>query len=276
MRPIQKISFVVNGGKPGAEHLVKNLASSAKKAGVETTIIEDYPLPEDALRGADACCVIGGDGTLLGVVAEAIKHDVYVLGVNLGKLGFLATFSPQGAVSHFARFLKGEYSLSERSLLQCITGEGEESLALNDLVIKNRHSSLIYLDVLADGRRVTEYACDGLILSTPTGSTAYNLSANGPIVHPECGVIAMTPICPHTLSNRTVIFPAQTELTIHCLSNPSKADLTRDGRPAGAGEGIFPLKINQAKPTLSLMTEPNGSYFSVLRNKLRWGEGIDE
>jgi NAD+ kinase len=271
---IQSIAFVVNRTKPGATELVVSLSHIAAAEGIKSAVLCDYPLCENALEGFDVCCVIGGDGTLLGVVTEAVRHDVLVLGVNLGKLGFLATFSPKRAIDAFSSFLQGNFEINERTLLESLSGDGERALALNDIVIKNQHSSLILLDVVADGRQVTEYSCDGLIISTPTGSTAYNLSANGPIIHPQASALAMTPICPHTLSNRTLIFPASTEIEISCLGDSAKASLTRDGRPAaGQGRGIFPLKVRTASERLRLMSEPNGSYYNVLRSKLRWGEG---
>src|SRR5262249_28113680 len=157
-------------------------------------------LPKGWLNGCDACCVIGGDGTLLGVARESARAQVPIIGVNRGSLGFLTTFSDDEALVHFAGLLGGAFHIDHPTMLDCSTRPGLHDLALNDVLIKDEvNLRLVRLEVVADGKLVTEYTCDGLIFSTPTGSTAYNLSASGPIVHPSAGVIAITPICPHTL-----------------------------------------------------------------------------
>ena len=126
-----------------------------------------------------------------------------IIGVNRGSLGFLTTFSAEEAATSLPALLAGDFRLAHRSILDCSTGPGRHDLALNDVLIKAEiNSRIVRLEVVADDDLVTEYLCDGLIFATPTGSTAYNLSAGGPLVHPDAEVIAMTPICPHTLSNR--------------------------------------------------------------------------
>src|SRR5581483_1562545 len=151
-----------------------------------------FPLPRGFLKNFDACCVIGGDGTLLGVARESAEQRVPIIGVNRGSLGFLTTFSADEARAHFAELLKGAFQIERRAMLDCSTGPGSHDLALNDVLIKDEvNSRLVRLEVFADDELVTEYMCDGLIFSTPTGSTAYNLSAGGPIVHPGADVIAM-------------------------------------------------------------------------------------
>ena len=244
----------------------------AKGCAVKTSITTEFPVPEDFLKNAEACCVIGGDGTLLSVVPSCIKWNVPVFGINQGKLGFLATFSAQEASDGFKEILEGNYQISERSMLQCHTANGKQAIALNDVVVKSQlPSRLIALEVLSNEHLVTQYYCDGLIFATPTGSTAYNLSAGGAIVHPRAKVLALTPICPHTLSNRGLILPDDTELRVRCLDNPTAALLSLDGQILFKDEPIFPINISKTKQPLSLLLMPYYSHFHILRNKLNWG-----
>jgi NAD+ kinase len=166
-----------------------------------------FPLPAGFLRGCDACCVIGGDGTLLGVVREAALEEVPIIGVNRGSLGFLTTFSPDEARLEFDGLLKGSFHVDNRAMLECSVADGGPKPRAERRPHQGRaQHRLVHLEVFADGELVTDYLCDGLIFSTATGSTAYNLSAGGPSSTPPPNVIAMTPICPHTLTNRSIIF----------------------------------------------------------------------
>lgn len=223
MKPIRRLAFVVNEGKEGAPALARALATMAKKSGVTYKLTTRFPVPRGYLKNVDACCVIGGDGTLLGVARESATYQVPIIGVNRGSLGFLTTFSADEARAQFGAVLAGAFKIDHRSMLECSTGGGARDLALNDVLLKDEvNSRLVRLEVSADGELVTDYTCDGLIFSTPTGSTAYNLSAGGPILHPSAGVIAMTPICPHTLSNRSIIFRGGVKLRVFNRSADSR------------------------------------------------------
>jgi NAD+ kinase len=219
--------------------------------------------------------VIGGDGTLLGVAREAAQEQVPIIGVNRGSLGFLTTFSADEARAHFAALLAGDYRIAHRSMLDCSTGSGAHDLALNDVLIKDEiNSRLVRLEVRADGELVTDYTCDGLIFSTPTGSTAYNLSAGGPIIHPDAEVIAMTPICPHTLSNRSIIFRHGVRLRVYNRSENAKLLVAMDGqRNLVVCEGS-PVEISVSPLTLPLAQSVGYSHFSVVRTKLKWSGGF--
>jgi len=231
MQPIRRLAFVVNEQKAGAPELGRMLMATAREAGVEIDHTVRFPLPEGFLKGFDACCVIGGDGTLLGVVGAAAREQVPVIGVNRGSLGFLTTFSAEEARAHFAELLTGVYRIATRALLDCSTGPGQHDLALNDVVIKDEvNSRLVRLEVLAGAELVTDYYCDGLIFTTPTGSTAYNLSAGGPLIYPTADVIAMTPVCPHTLSNRSIIFRNDVKLRVFNRTASSRLLVTMDGQ----------------------------------------------
>jgi NAD+ kinase len=272
MKSIRSITFAVNSSKPGAAAVAESLAALAKREGVETRITKDYPLAADALIGQDLCCAIGGDGTLLGVLDAALESGSAVLGINLGKLGFLATFTEDEAANDLPALIKGNYSIAERSVLCCTTAKGKTVCGLNDVVIKETQGSgLIRLCVSANGNPVSEYHCDGLIFSTPTGSTAYNLSAGGPIIGPKVSAIAMTPICPHTFGNRSVIFDHSTDIKIESGEAGPCPRITIDGRVRFEADGNFPIEVTVAEKKFRLMQNPDHSHFAIVRDKLNWG-----
>lgn len=275
MPPIRKLAFVINVEKAGAAELGGVLTGIAERAGVRLKQTSTFPVAAGYLKGQDACCVIGGDGTLLGVVREAAREQVPIIGVNRGSLGFLTTFSADEARADFAALLEGSYGVAHRSMLDCSTGPGSHDLALNDVLIKEEvNSRLVRLEVHADGELVTDYMCDGLIFSTPTGSTAYNLSAGGPIIHPNAEVIAMTPICPHTLSNRSIIFRHDVRLRVYSRGENSKLLVAMDGqRNLVVCEGS-PVEISVSALKLQLAQRVDYSHFSVVRTKLRWSGGF--
>lgn len=272
MRAIQTITFAVNTTKPGAQKAASFLAGIAECEGVQTRITTDYPLPANALDGQDLCCAIGGDGTLLGVLDAALESGAAVLGVNLGKLGFLATFTQEEAGGDLPRLIQGDYSIAERTVLECQTQNGESVYGLNDVVLKETDGSgLIRLQVASNGNPVSEYHCDGLIFSTPTGSTAYNLSAGGPIIGPRVRAVAMTPICPHTLGNRSVIFDHSSKISVTHLEPGPCPRITIDGRVSFKSEHNFPIQISVAERPFRLMQNPDHSHFAIVRDKLNWG-----
>jgi NAD+ kinase len=239
---------------------------------VATHILKGYPLTADALTGQDLCCAIGGDGTLLGVLDAALESGSAVLGINLGKLGFLATFTEAEAARDLPALIQGNYSIAERSILSCTNAKGDCIYGLNDVVIKETQGSgLIRLCVSANGNPVSEYHCDGLIFSTPTGSTAYNLSAGGPIIGPKVSAIAMTPICPHTFGNRSVIFDHSTQIKIESGELGPSPRITIDGRVRFELDGNFPIEVTVAKKKFRLMQNPDHSHFAIVRDKLNWG-----
>jgi NAD+ kinase len=277
MKPIRKLAFVINEQKQGAPELAQALMAMAKKAGAKIKHTAEFPLPAGYLKGFDACCVIGGDGTLLGVARESAQSQVPIIGVNRGSLGFLTTFSADEARAQFAALLGGAYQVAWRSLLDCSTGPGRHDLALNDVLIKDElNSRLVRLEVFADEELVTDFSCDGLIFSTPTGSTAYNLSAGGPIIHPGAEVIAMTPICPHTLSNRAIIFQHGVRLRVFNRGDHSRLLVAIDGQRNLVTCESTPMEISLSKLKLPLAQRVDYSHFSVVRTKLKWSGGFTE
>ncbi len=275
MSPIRHLAFVVNAQKSGAAEIADDLMAIARGAGTTVTQTQEFPVPADFLRGVDACCVIGGDGTLLGVAHAAAEVNVPIIGVNRGSLGFLTTFSAEEARTYLADLLAGHFSVAERALLDCSTAPDRHDVALNDVLIKDEsHSRLVELQVHANGELVTTYTCDGLILSSPTGSTAYNLSAGGPLIHPDAEVIALTPICPHTLSNRSIIFRQDVKLRVTPRHDDACLLVAMDGqRNIRICEGN-PVEITVSALRLKLVNRESYEHFAVVRTKLKWSGGV--
>lgn len=270
MSSIRKIALVVNLGKAGARELAGELAAVAASCGVEAVVTESHPVPSGFLAGCDACCVLGGDGTLLGVVGEAVKHGVPIFGINRGKLGFLANYPAETAAKDFAEILSGRYQRSELALLECVTADGRVFHALNDVVIKTREVfRMAKLGVYGEQGFVNTYRADGLVFATATGSTAYNLGAGGPLIVPGAEVFAMTPICPHTLTNRSVIFPSSSVIRVEKEDTESPVVVSVDGLDPLSG-GLFPLTLRVAAKRLPILRPHGLSPFDILRAKLKW------
>lgn len=235
-------------------------------------------LPELAAGSAcDLLVALGGDGTLLSV-ARRSPGGPPILGVNLGRLGFLTEVARDGLYPALVEVLAGEYRLEPRSLFQVSLersdGRRRSYLALNDAVLaKTALSRIIELHLSVDGRPVSRYRADGLVVSTPTGSTAYNLSAGGPILHPELAVAVLTPICPHTLTLRPLVVPDTSRIEISLETPSESVYLTVDGQEGD--EMAFGDRVvvqRHADSALLVRTGHPRSIFEGLRSKLHWGE----
>ena len=271
MEPLSRIAIVTNANKVGAVEAASALEAIAQAEGVEVRSTAKFPPSEGFLEGVDACFVVGGDGTLLGMLDEAVRLNVPVAGVKHGQLGFLATFSPEDLRHQLPPIFRGAYQVRRRSLLRCKFGSGDSRLALNDIVVKSGSDSrLARLAVRVEYEPVAEYACDGVIFSTPTGSTAYNLAAGGPLVHPAAHVVVMTPISAHTLTSRSVVFPRETRLFVESVGEQDPPTVAADGQDAYTGANPLPLEVVVPEETFPLLEEKNHSHFRVLRNKLKW------
>ena len=225
---------------------------------------------------ADFLIVLGGDGTLLSVARTVGELGVPILGVNVGDLGFLTATTLDEMLPALDTFLKGGMVIEERMMLAArVVRNGAlagESLALNDAVImKSAMSRIINLSVGVEGQDATRYRADGLIISTPTGSTAYCLSAGGPIVFPTMDAIILTPICAHTLTNRPIVLPGSHRVEVTLLSN-QEAMLTVDGQVGFGLRQHDVVTVSRAAPRIRLVRFPQKHFFSVLRTKLKWGE----
>lgn len=273
-KPIKRLAFVLNQTKSGASELLDRLKEVALKRGVEIRETSEFPVPDGFLEGMDACCVIGGDGTFLSVAAESTRRQVPLIGVNRGTLGFLTTYTAEEIEEALPAVLDGAYKVRSRGLLECRTHEDHMDLALNDVVIKAASVSRIaHLNVFADDEFVTTYICDGLIFSTPTGSTAYTLSAGGPLVHPESKVISLTPICPHALSNRSIIFPEDVELRVENAYPNERLMVAVDGQRNLSTSKDCPIRIRHSSQRLPIAQKVDYSHFNVVRRKLKWSGG---
>lgn len=267
--PIRTLALAVNRDKPGAEAIVAEIDRAASAAGVAVRHV-GWPIEQSKLRGADACCVVGGDGTFLGVAEAAALEGVPLFGINRGKLGFLAAYPADDVAASVRSVLAGDFRREERALLEARFADGSVALALNDVVIKTRDVfRMARLAVSADGEPVNTYRADGLIVATPTGSSAYNLAAGGPLISPAASVIALTPLCAHTLSNQPVVFSSEAELKVESLDQVPLG-LSVDGRGTLDASTRLPLVIRTAKVRLGIIRPAALSHFDVLRSKLRW------
>ena len=272
MKPLKKIAIIINTSKPGAKNLAAVLDEIAQNSGVSLVKTSEFPCPSGFIEGVDVCFVVGGDGTLLGMMNEAVRHEVPVVGIRHGQLGFLATFSPEEMEDSLPVLFSGGYRIRHRSMIGYQEAGGASKFALNDLVIKSgTNGRLARFSVQMENERVADYACDGIVFSTPTGSTAYNLAAGGPIAHPDAKVVMMTPISAHTLTSRSVVFPAGVSLQVKALDHVNDPLISADGQPAFAKTPDFPIQISLAEKTFPLLELNDHSYFRVLRNKLKWG-----
>jgi NAD+ kinase len=280
----QTIGLIAHTGKPGAAELVRRLRGEFEQAGVRVrletataSLIGAEAHGDIAALGheTDLLVVLGGDGTILNVVSnlgDAIKP---VFGINIGSLGFLTCLNSSAAQEAVSAIVKGDYAYSERVLVTVEIGrEGDwrhEALGLNDVVIsRGEISRLIRLRTRVNGEALTEYNADGLVIATPTGSTAYSLSAGGPILAPQSGVFVITPICPHVLTNRSVIVEDRSTIEVEASEPEQPVYLTIDGRSPRNLEFGQTVRIQKAAKTLPLAVLSGVSFFNVVRQKLKW------
>jgi len=232
---------------------------------------------EDVPKGCDLMIVLGGDGTLLSAARAIAGLEIPLFAVNLGGLGFLTAITVEDMFPELERALDGERRVSLRRMLHVDVFRGDRKVAeyeaLNDAVLsKAAIARIMDIDVFANSRLVCAYKADGLIISTPTGSTAYSLSAGGPVIYPTVGALCLTPICPHTLTNRPLIVPSEMTLTIFNKAEDQDAFLTIDGQ---VGEPLMKndrMECRISDNSLHLIRPPKTMFFDVLRQKLKWGE----
>lgn len=240
----------------------------------------DHPSALGYLDGCDALVVLGGDGTLLTAARYAAPRRIPMLSVRFGGFGFLAEAEPEETQTAVWRVLQGDYVLDERSMLEallCRSGsEVARDLALNDVVItRGALSRVVLLRTETEHGLLSVYSADGVIVSTPTGSTAYSLSAGGPLVHPLLGVILVTPICPHSLNARSVLLPNSAEVKL-TLESSDEAMLTLDGQvgyPVSAGDVVL---VRRAAICARLISFGKESFFDRLQSRLRWGDRFSQ
>lgn len=267
---VRTVAFVVNRSKPQAKKLVERLMRKVESLGGAALLIEDYPMHRGQLEGVQLCCTVGGDGTLLGAVEEAAHTAVPLLAINTGNLGFLALDYNEDLEKRLEAIFRGDYHTETRMLLSCKSSSGQAGLALNDVVLKCPSACRLgHFFVCADGEELTHIDGDGLIIATPTGSTAYNLSAGGPLVHPKAEVILLTPICSHRLSDRTILLPPSTSLSLRFDKAKDVPHVSLDGRSFDPGKAPVELVVTVSGQSVRLICSPDYNFVSVLRRKLK-------
>jgi NAD+ kinase len=281
----QRIGLIGNAGKAASAGIVRTAARLIRRAGrqvfcdaatAKLARFKTEVLPDAAAlaRATDLLLVFGGDGTMLRTARLIAGSPTPMLGVNIGGLGFLTAVPSSELAAALKSVWQGEFRFESRALIEaCGTGNGKviKKNALNDVVIsRGAVSRLISLDVSVDGEPVTRYRCDGLIISSPTGSTAYSLAAGGAIVLPTADVFALTPICPHALSNRSIILPLSSTLRIKPVSTSMETLLSADGELIGALEAGDEITIRRSRSAVRLVHLRDSSFLEALRRKLHW------
>jgi len=270
---------------PRVAEPMRLLAEHLARAGVDViaSVEKDLDLParqvaETGLaRQADLIIAIGGDGTMLRAARLAHNHDVPLLGVNRGRLGFLADITPADMLQSVDLVLAGEYGREQRLLLEATRvrrGQiDERAIALNDVVLQRRDTGrMVDFETRIASRLVNSHSGDGLIVATPTGSTAYALSCGGPIIEPALDAVVLVPICPHTLSDRPIVVPAGHAIEVCVLERAdTRAEVTADGYALGELVPEDRLLIRQAHKKITLIHPPGYDFYEILRSKLHWG-----
>lgn len=232
---------------------------------------------EQLAQHSDILLVLGGDGTLLAAARVAAPRRIPILPINMGSLGFLTSFTVEELYPALEETLAGRSSMSERVMLQVELLRGSTVLdlqhVLNDAVVnKSTLARMIELELFIDDDFVCRYRADGLVVATPTGSTAYSLSAGGPIVHPSVEAFVITPICPHTLTDRPVVVRDSSSIEVKLAENSESVFLTLDGQKGIPMQSEDRIRITRSPQFLKLIQPPKKSYFEILRSKLKWGE----
>jgi NAD+ kinase len=285
MVPGKRIGIAVKGQQPGLASLLRTVLETLRDRGIDVVVETEGAelLSEgeaaagsrsEVLEGADLVVVLGGDGTTLAVVRAIGSRDIPVLGINLGQLGFLTDVAPDEARSALERVLDGEFEILERSRLEVrhLNLSGDPELILNDAVFTKGTAlaRMIELRATVDGACIGTYRSDGLIVSTPTGATAYNLSAGGPLVDPDLNAMILTPICPHTLSHRPFVLPDDRGVEVE-LCSQEEALVTLDGQvglPLCPGDRV---RIGRSPHPARFVVVTGHDPFETLRTKLGWG-----
>ncbi len=286
----QTIALLGRGSDSRVATTMLSLAPFLAERGVRMRVAEelvvDFPaglvqrIPESELASeADLVIAVGGDGTMLYACQLVARHGVPVVGINRGRLGFLADVTPDAMLRSLEEILSGNFSSEKRLLLASrISGgdaAGPATLSLNDVVLQKTDSGrMLEFETYVDGVFVNSHSSDGMIIASPTGSTAYALSCSGPIVQPSLDALVLVPISPHTLSDRPIAIPASQEVEIRLLERRAcRAQVICDGQVAGDLVEGNRLAVRAATQRLELIHPPGYDYYRILRSKLHWGRG---
>ena len=285
MNALKKIGLVVKSdakAKKKADALKRWLRSrkieivrkKPAESGQKNAIDSLSPAPSDL----DCIFVLGGDGTFLSAVRWIGDQDIPILGIKFGEVGFLAEIAEENLYTAAEKVLKGDFILRPRMRLSVKVKRRNETLAqetvLNDVVInRGALARLAHIETCIDDHYLTTYSADGLIVATPTGSTAYSLAAGGPVIHPAVAGIILTPICPFTLTNRPLIVPESANIKIRLTKGSADIILTFDGQKGLEIDDRDEIVIQKGPHPIHLITLPDRQYFDILKNKLKWSGG---
>ncbi len=274
---LDKIGIVYNRKHKNAKDVVKKLETILEEFNLcfstQEFCPEKHKIYTKLEKGVSFVIVVGGDGTFLTAARFYAKHEIPIFGVNIGRLGFLTQLNPDDLKMGIQKILDGKFKIEERLMIKAFNNN-YDSTALNDIVIKNgeiSRSAQLFLNI--NNRHVCDYIADGLIISTPTGSTAYTLSAGGPVVVPELEAIVIVPICPHALTTRPIVVPAKERLSVRIKTDSDSVYLTADGQVNVKLniEDEISIIQNEHKARLILLEKENNGFYSILREKLHWG-----
>lgn len=282
---MKNIGVIANTKRPHAEKVLSEIACKARNLGFNVYADPDTavllkcaePLAPEKFAGKiDVALALGGDGTMLFTAKALAGADIPIFGLNLGSLGFLTSVSDHEADHALKALITGDLRESVRSVADCSILSPEKNLgefrALNDMVIAwGRSSHITTVALRINGEEISQFMCDGVIVSTPTGSTGHSLSAGGPILHPETPVFQVNVICPHTLSSRPMVVPDSSEIEIEVLKARKELVCSVDGQDVcdTVGPG-FKMKITKSEKPVRFLQLPDHSYFDILTKKLHW------
>ena len=283
---MKRIAAIVKQNRPEGVRIAAQLAEWLSERGVELYLDKEVaqaapralPVDVEKIPGlVDLVVVLGGDGTLLSVARLVSEKGIPILGVNLGGLGFLTEVSLAELYPVMEKVLEGDFETSSRMTLQGEVIRGKENLGgytvLNDAVINTGVlARIIEMETYVDGHILTTFRADGLIVTSPTGSTGYSLAAGGSIIHPSLSCIGITPICPHMLTNRPILVSDMSTIEVVLKTRGVEVMLTLDGQVGFALEVGDRVRIKKGTSVVQLVKNPMRNYFSVLREKLKWGQ----
>ncbi|GAB4389656.1 MAG: NAD(+)/NADH kinase [Thermodesulfovibrionales bacterium] len=282
---MKRIGIICKKGRPEPGEILKNLLPWLRERGlevfldVETAVSigeKGYPWAELA-ASSDMVVVLGGDGTMLSAARLVCHKGIPLLGVNLGGLGFITDVYKEELYDALEKMIDGKCPTEDRMMLKATIHRHGETIAeytvLNDVVInKGALARIVDLETYINRSYVTEFRADGLIVSTPTGSTAYSLSAGGPILYPTLDAVVLTPICPHTLTNRPIVLPGDVEISVTLKSRSEDVFLTLDGQVGFSLRENDTVRVTKSPYKTTLLMHCDRDHFQVLRTKLKWGE----
>jgi len=283
---MKKVGIISKTRKRDAGHILSQLVKWLREQDTEPLMDQETAsliavqtpyTKQDIASQSEFIIVLGGDGTLLSVARLIGGKGTPILGVNLGSLGFLTEVTLEEMYPLLEEILTGTMVIDERGMLNASILRGDKEIAtftvLNDVVInKGALARMILMETRVDGKYLNTYRADGLIISSPTGSTAYCLSAGGPIVYPSVGAVIISPICPHTLTNRPIVLPEDVNIEVGLCSENEDVMITLDGQEGHMLKYMDKVLIKKAKGTTRLILSPKKDYYEILRQKLRWGD----